>query len=129
MEARVPFVCVDNPNADELTIHILAAVAQDERKRISERTRAALQAAKARGIKLGNPRLAEVRPCDVTAANAARIVAAQRFCADLEDVIADIRQAGVETLAGMAAELNRRGIATKRGGKWTATLVRRVVNP
>ena len=59
MESGVEFVAVDNPHANKLTVHILAAVAQHEREMISERTKAALQAAKARGKKLGNPRLTE----------------------------------------------------------------------
>src|SRR2546429_6057628 len=59
MDSGVEFTAVDNPHANKLTIHILAAVAQHEREMISERTKAALQAAKARGKQLGNPRLAE----------------------------------------------------------------------
>ena len=57
MESGVEFVAVDNPHANKLTIHILAAVAQHEREMISERTKAALAAARARGTQLGNPRL------------------------------------------------------------------------
>src|SRR4051812_11770006 len=72
MEAGTKFIAVDNPNANKLTIHILAAVAEDERERISARTKAALAAARARGQALGNPRLAEAR----AAVNAARQEAA-----------------------------------------------------
>src|SRR5262245_43725144 len=56
MESKVSFVCCDNPHATPLTIHILAAVAEDEAKRISERTKAALAAAKMRGTLLGSAR-------------------------------------------------------------------------
>src|SRR6478752_10484009 len=61
MESGIEFVAVDNPHANKLTVHILAAVAQHEREMISERTKAALAAAKARGKRIGNPRLSEAR--------------------------------------------------------------------
>src|SRR5436190_15055306 len=61
MESGVEFVAVDNPHATKLTVHILAAVAEHEREMIAQRTRDALQAAKARGKILGNPRLADAR--------------------------------------------------------------------
>jgi DNA invertase Pin-like site-specific DNA recombinase len=61
MDSGVEFVAVDNPHANKLTVHILAAVAQHEREMIAQRTKDALQAAKARGVVLGNPRVADVR--------------------------------------------------------------------
>ncbi len=127
MESKVKFLCVDNPQANELTIHILAAVAQQERKAISERTKAALKAAKARGVVLGNPNLAAVRPTDTRAANAKRLALAREWGSDIAEVIADIRQQGIDSLNGIAQKLNRRGIPTRRGGTWQAVQVQRVM--
>lgn len=126
MESKARFVCVDNPNANELTIHILAAVAQDERKRTSERTKAALGAAKARGVKLGNPNLAAVRPTDTRAANQKRKALANTHRTDLVEVVDDIRLSGVTSLNGIANKLNELGIRARRGGKWSATQVLRL---
>ena len=61
MDSGVEFVAVDNPHANKLAVHILAAVAQHEREMIAQRTKDALQAAKARGVALSNPKLADVR--------------------------------------------------------------------
>jgi DNA invertase Pin-like site-specific DNA recombinase len=61
MDAGVDFVACDNPHATRLTVHILAAVAEHEREMISARTKASLAAAKTRGVRLGNPNLAEAR--------------------------------------------------------------------
>lgn len=127
-EAGVPFVCADNPTANELTIHLLSVLAQHERRVISERTKAALQAAKDRGVKLGNPNIGELRPDRREAANASRIRLADAFVADLNEIIVDIQNLGISSLSGIASELNRRGIPTQRGGTWQATQVRRVLD-
>src|SRR5262249_17418613 len=83
MEAEVEFVGVDNPHANKLTVHILAAVAQHERELIAQRTRDALQAAKARGKKLGNPKLFAARKRAVEGNKAA----AARYAANVLPVI------------------------------------------
>jgi DNA invertase Pin-like site-specific DNA recombinase len=126
-EAGVPFVCADNPTANELTIHLLSVLAQHERRVISERTKAALQAAKSRGIKLGNPNIGQLSPNQREAANAARSRLANVFVADIGEIIQDIRERGIVSLTGIARELNQREIPTQRGGRWQATQVRRVL--
>ena len=79
MDSNVEFIAADNPHANRLTVHILAAVAEHERAAISERTKAALAAAKRRGVKLGGPRLAAARK----ASNKARSEAADAFAANV----------------------------------------------
>jgi DNA invertase Pin-like site-specific DNA recombinase len=128
MESKVGFVCCDIPEANELTIHIMAAVAQDERKRISERTKAALKAAKARGTKLGNPNLAKVRNSDITQANKKRIEIASQVANELMPIINNIRSEGSTSLREIAAELNQLGITTARGSEWQATSVSRILS-
>jgi DNA invertase Pin-like site-specific DNA recombinase len=110
---------VDNPHANKLTVHILAAVAQHERELIALRTRDALQAAKARGKKLGNPRLAEARKSAVKGSKKM----ADRYAANVLPVIREIQASGVKSIRGVARALAARGIATARGGTWTAVQV------
>lgn len=136
MEAGVDFVAVDNPHANRLTIHILAAVAEDEARRISERTKAALAAAKARGTALGSARqghwegreqarLAGAskgnrRSAEVRGRNALEAVS------DLVPMMRERRSAG-DSLATIAETLNVEGHRTVKGGEWTATQVMRVL--
>src|SRR5262249_48737553 len=115
MESGVEFVAVDNPHANKLTLHILAAVAQHEREMISERTKAALQAAKARGKKLGNPHLEAAARNGVAALKAS----ADRFASNVLPVIRELQKTGITSANAIAAKLNERGIRTARGGKWT----------
>jgi len=124
MDSGVEFVAVDNPHANKLTIHILAAVAQHEREAISERTKAALAAAKARGKKLGGPRLAEARRRSL----AARSAAADAFAANVRPIIEQIQASGVSSLRGVARALTARGVRTARGGsEWTAVQVSNIL--
>jgi DNA invertase Pin-like site-specific DNA recombinase len=111
MESGVEFVAVDNPTANKLTVHILAAVAQHEREMISERTKAALAAAKARGTKLGtpDPRGAVKRMVK------ARKAGAERFAANVLPMIRAVQAMGFTSKATIAAELNARKVPTARG--------------
>jgi DNA invertase Pin-like site-specific DNA recombinase len=119
MDSGVEFVAVDNPHANKLTVHILAAVAQHEREMIGQRTREALQAAKARGTRLGNPKLEKARQ----RAFKANREAAQRFAANVLPIIRQIQTSGVQSLRGVARALTARGIKTARGGEWSAVQV------
>ena len=127
MDSGVEFIAVDNPHANKLTIHILAAVAQHEREMIAQRTEDALLAAKARGVTLGNPKLADVRDRAVASVKAD----ADRFAKNVAPIIREIQSSGVTSHRGVAPALNSRGIATARGGEWTAvqvgSILRRVV--
>ncbi len=120
------FVCCDMPDANDLTIGVMALVAQQEREAIARRTREALAACRARGTKLGNPNGAEAlrRAAKGNGASvaAARAAADQR-AADLRPVLEDIRAAGIATLAGIAEQLNARGMLTPRAGRWHASSV------
>lgn len=121
MESGVEFVAVDMPQANRLTLHILAAVAEHEREMIGQRTRAALAAAKARGTRLGNP-----RP-DLMKAGAAASASAAQFRARVIPVIRILQEQGL-SLRGIATELNTRGIHSARGRSWHAASVRQVLN-
>lgn len=112
MDSKVDFVAADMPHANQLTINILASVAQEERVWISKRTKAALAAAKARGVKLGNAKLARD--------NAA---AARQHAEGLRPVLTEIRKQGLRSVRGIAEELNRRGVPTPRGSIWHANTV------
>jgi DNA invertase Pin-like site-specific DNA recombinase len=125
MESGVEFVAVDNPHATKLTVHILAAVAEHEREMISERTKAALRAAKARGTRLGNPQLAKAAKRGTAAVKAN----ARQFAANVLPIIEEIERAGFTSHNAIAAKLNERNVRTARGGKWTHVQVGAVLRP
>ena len=125
MEAGVDFIAVDFPEANRLTLHIMAAVAEHEREMISQRTKAALQVAKARGAKLGwsNPdRMIEQRSATLKS-NKINRDNADAFAENTLPIVREIEQAGVVTLKGIAQALNARGVRTARGGNWHPTTV------
>ncbi|MCZ8105626.1 MAG: recombinase family protein [Burkholderiales bacterium] len=129
MEEGVEFVAADFPKANSLTVHILAAVAQHEAKMISDRTKAALAATKARGTKLGGYRAgAEERGKAVAAhGRAALAEKAQKAAANYGHLIDTIQAKGITSASGIARELNAMGIETPRGGKWQAVSVQRLM--
>jgi DNA invertase Pin-like site-specific DNA recombinase len=119
-DSGVPFVAADMPEANTLTIGILAVVAQAEREAISARTKAALAAAKARGIKLGNPKGgANLRPGNGTAAASE---AARSFAQGLLPMVAELEGAGL-SLNAIARRFTDDGIRSRRGGIWTAKAI------
>ncbi|AOX20715.1 recombinase family protein [Kozakia baliensis] len=124
-DAGVEFVAVDLPNANRLTVGIMALVAEQEREAISARTKAALAAAKARGAKLGGFR-AGARP-DPAKGLAGIKSKADDFAARVLPVVREIQASGVASLNGLAGELTKRGIKTARGGSWTAASVKNLL--
>jgi DNA invertase Pin-like site-specific DNA recombinase len=120
MAHRVPFLVAElGADVDPFILHLFAALAEKERSMISARTKAALVAAKARGAKLGGPKLHEARKVAL-----ARIEAnADRHAANALPIIRDIQKTGARTLRAIADALNARGVSTARGGKWYAMTV------
>lgn len=124
-DAGVDFVACDMPDANRLTVGIMALVAEDEAERISARTKAALAAAKARGVRMGG-----FRGYVPTEEDRARAVQAKRAKAqrpDLIPILEDIKAGGITSLSGIAKALNERGIPTAKGGQWQAVQVQRLL--
>src|SRR4051794_29445607 len=126
MAQRVPFIVAElGPDVDPFMLHVYAALAEKERAMISARTREALAAAKARGVRLGNrTNLPEAtrRSAEVRSAGA------DRHAANVLPVIEQIRRGCTTSLRQIAAALTVRGVRTPRGGAWTAAAVRNVLD-
>uniref|UniRef100_UPI000A4254FA recombinase family protein n=1 Tax=Cypionkella psychrotolerans TaxID=1678131 RepID=UPI000A4254FA len=129
-DSGVRFLAVDMPEANDLTVGIMALVAQAEREAISRRTKEALAVAKARGVKLGNPNGADalrragkggVALREAVSANA------RLHASDLAPVIADIRAEGHLTLRAIAEQLSERGMLTRQGARWHVSNVRNLL--
>jgi DNA invertase Pin-like site-specific DNA recombinase len=124
MAHRVPFVVAElGPDVDPFILHLFAALAQKERAMISSRTKAALAAAKARGVTLGSPELPKARKSAVATIKAL----ADQHASNVLPIIGEIRRAGATSLHQIAEALNARGITTPRGGQWYASSVRNVL--
>ena len=120
MKSKVRFRIATNPGADELTIGIYAVMARHERLEIGRRTRQALAAAKARGVRLGT---AGAR--NIEKANESKIQRADQFAASLRPVVEPLREAG-KTFQEIAEILNHMGMVTSHGKKFGASTVHRI---
>jgi DNA invertase Pin-like site-specific DNA recombinase len=125
MAQRVPFIVAElGTDADPFMLHLYAALAEKERRMISERTRGALASRKLQGTKLGNPTSAG------QAAAAGRDVqakSADRFAETVMPMIAALQKSGVTSLRGIAIALDNRGVRTARGGGWQVSNVRNIL--
>ena len=127
-DSKVDFVAVDNPNATPLTVTILIAVAEEERRLASVRTKVALQAAKARGVKLGNPNGAQAFGARSRAGAVEALKAkADSFAQSLAGIVRPLLEAGL-SLRKIAERLNAEGIVTAQGKAWQANSVKRLAD-
>ncbi len=126
MAQRVPFIVAElGRDADPFMLHLYAALAEKERRLISERTKAALSAKRASGIRLGNPHNLSLAG---SRGRAIQVRAADEFAQTVLPVIRAIRAAGTTSFASIADVLNERGIKSARGGKWHVSSVANVLS-
>jgi DNA invertase Pin-like site-specific DNA recombinase len=128
LEAGVDIEAADLPHANRFVMHIMAAVAEEEARAISARTKAALQAAKARGVALGarNPAIRAGLERGAARSLATRQAAADDHAAAVAARIHSMQQQGL-SLRAIAERFNSEGVATARGGQWHAATVRNVL--
>jgi DNA invertase Pin-like site-specific DNA recombinase len=132
LETGVEFVALDIPNADRFMIHVYASVAEQEARRTSDRTKAGLAAAKAKGVLLGgaNPRCRnlppELRAKAALAGGQARRSSADSYYQALAPRVNELRLSGM-TQAAIAERFNSEGLTTQSGGPWTQVAVLRVL--
>jgi DNA invertase Pin-like site-specific DNA recombinase len=125
MAHRVPFLVAElGPDVDPFVLHLFAALAEKERALISTRTRQALEAAKARGVTLGSPKLHVARKSAMASIKAG----ADKHAANILPIIKEAQRAGATTLRQIAQALNARGVATARGGQWHAMSVKNMLD-
>ncbi|TIP22578.1 MAG: resolvase [Mesorhizobium sp.] len=125
MVQRVPFIVAElGADADPFMLHLYAALAEKERRLISERTKAALASRKTNGMKLANP------TNTVEAAAKGRKISireADRFAQTVLPIIASIQRSGITSLRGLAIALNNRGVRTARNGQWQVSNLRNIL--
>ncbi|MGH8290614.1 MAG: recombinase family protein [Steroidobacteraceae bacterium] len=127
-DSDVKFQALDIPEANTLTLGVMALLAQQERELISQRTKAALAARKARGLPMGNPRDLSAYAKRASLKGRAVITAQARERAELvKPAIEAARGQGCTSLRQIAACLNEQSITTPKGKSWTATAVRNAV--
>ena len=130
MKENVRFIACDNPQANELTVQLLSVVAADEVRNCSLRTKAALQAAKARGVVLGNPYLDLVRNTDTTNAREQFKSNTKKFYQRIHPVIASLQEKGFISYRSIATELNRLGFQSRQGKNFFGSTVKTIIqNP
>lgn len=129
-DSGVRFIAADMPDANDLTVGIMALVAQQEREAISKRTKDALAAAKKRGVRLGNPNgaaaLRRARKGNKASVRAIK-AAADEHAQNLKPVIDALATDGVTSLGAVATALNERGMLTPRGAQWHKSSVRNLI--
>ena len=118
MESGIEFVAADNPHANKLMLHTLAAFAEHEREQISQRTKEALAAARARGVELGKNGKVLARQNQEKAAT---------FANGMAKTVQQLREEGFTTVRQLADELNHRGVPSANGARWHVPTVHRLL--